>query len=70
MRFGRPTMPAAMLVPLLLMLAGFTAYFVTLLLMRARGELLRRERQARWMAEALPANTTATATPTGQVKTC
>jgi len=38
--------------------------------MRARGELLRRERQARWMAEALPANTTATATPTGQVKTC
>ena len=53
MKFGQPTMPAAMLVPLLLMLAGFSAYFVALLLTRARGELLRRERNARWMAEAL-----------------
>jgi hypothetical protein len=54
------------------MLAGFTAYFITLLLMRARGELLRRERQARWMAEALPATGTASASapPTGQVKPC
>ena len=37
MKFGQPTMPAAMLVPLLLMLAGFTLYFVALLLIaRAR----------------------------------
>jgi heme exporter protein C len=42
-----------MLLPLLLILAGFTAYFVALLLTRARGELLRRERNARWIAEAL-----------------
>jgi heme exporter protein C len=55
MKFGRPSMPASMLVPLLLMLAGFTAYFVALLLIRARGELLRRERNARWIAEALGA---------------
>ena len=60
MKFGRPTMPASMLVPLLLMLAAFTAYFVALLLVRARGELLRRERAARWVAEALAA------TPAGQ----
>jgi NaMN:DMB phosphoribosyltransferase len=38
---------------LLLMLAGFTAYFAALLLIRARGELLRRERTARWIADAL-----------------
>jgi len=74
MKMGRPTMPASMLVPLLLMLAGFSAYFVALLLMRARGELLRRERQARWMAEALlatpPTPPSATPTATGQVKAC
>jgi heme exporter protein C len=55
MKFGRPTMPAAMLVPLLLMLLGFTTYFVALLLIRSRGELLRRERNARWIADALHA---------------
>jgi hypothetical protein len=40
------------------MLAGFTAYLVALLLIRARGELLRRERNARWIAEALGAAAT------------
>ena len=60
MKFGRPTMPASMLVPLLLMLAGFTLYFVALLLTRARGEVLRRERNARWIAEALGATATGT----------
>jgi heme exporter protein C len=59
MKFGQPTMPASMLVPLLLMLAGFTMYFVALLLIRSRGELLRRERTARWIAEALGATATA-----------
>jgi heme exporter protein C len=53
MRIGRPTMPASMLVPLLLMLLGFSLYFVALLLTRARGEVLRRERNARWIAAAL-----------------
>jgi heme exporter protein C len=55
MKFGRPTMPAAMLVPLLLMLLGFSLYFGALLLVRARGEIMRRERSARWIAEALAA---------------
>lgn len=53
MKFGQPTMPAAMLVPLLLMLAAFTLFFVALLLTRARGEVLRRERNARWIDEAV-----------------
>jgi heme exporter protein C len=53
MKFGRPSMPASMLVPLLLMLAGFSLYFGALLLTRARGEVLRRERNAHWIAEAL-----------------
>ena len=53
MKFGQPTMPASMLVPLLLMLAGFTLYFIALLLPRARGEVLRQERNARWIREAV-----------------
>ncbi len=53
MRFDRPAMPAAMLVPLLLMLLGFTLLFVALLLTRLRGEVLMRERAASWIREAL-----------------
>jgi heme exporter protein C len=53
MKFGRPSMPASMLVPLLLMLAGFTFYFGALLLTRAREEILRRERNAHWISAAL-----------------
>jgi len=52
MKFGKPTMPASMLVPLLMMLLGFTLYFVAIMLVRARGEVLRRERGAQWVAEA------------------
>jgi heme exporter protein C len=48
MKFGKPTMVPSMLVPLLVMLGGFTALFFALLLIRARGEVLRRERNARW----------------------
>ena len=48
MKFGKPTMVPSMLVPLLVMLGGFTALFIALLLIRARGEVLRRERNARW----------------------
>jgi len=43
---AKPEMPAAMLIPLLMMLAGFTFFFVALLLVRLRGEILRRERSA------------------------
>ncbi len=53
MKFGQPTMPPSMLIPLLLMLAAFTLLFAALLLTRARGEVLRRERSASWIREAL-----------------
>lgn len=55
MKFGKPTIVASMLIPLLIMLAGFTALFVTLLLIRARGEVLRRERNARWTVDVVGA---------------
>jgi heme exporter protein C len=53
MKLGKPEMPAAMLAPLLIMLAAFTLLFVYLLLVRLRGEILRRERTASWIREAL-----------------
>ena len=53
MHFGEPTMPPSMYVPLLMMLAGFTLYFFAILLIRARGEVLRRERGTSWVATAL-----------------
>jgi heme exporter protein C len=55
MKFDKPDIPASMLIPLLLMLVGFSALFAALLLVRARGELLRRERNARWPLELLGA---------------
>ena len=53
MKLGRPTMPVDMLVPLLLMLLGFTLYFAAVLTIRLRAEVLRRERQASWLREVL-----------------
>jgi len=51
LKFGKAAMPSSMLVPLLLMLVAATLFFAALLLVRARGEVLRRERNARWIAE-------------------
>lgn len=53
MKLARPSMPGSMVVPLLMMLAGFTLYFVAVLLVRLRGEVLRRERSASWVKEAI-----------------
>jgi heme exporter protein C len=53
MKLARPELPAAMLVPLLLMLVGFTLFFAALLLVRMRAEILNRERTANWIREAL-----------------
>jgi heme exporter protein C len=52
LKFGKASMPASMLVPLLLMMLAFTMYFGAIMLVRARGEVLRRERSARWINEA------------------
>jgi heme exporter protein C len=48
-------MPPSMLVPLLLMLLGFTLFFGAVLLVRLRGEVLDRERSASWVREAVSA---------------
>jgi heme exporter protein C len=53
MRLGRPKMPPDMLVPLLLMLLGFTLLFGALLLVRLRAEILARERGGSWLREVL-----------------
>jgi len=55
MRLAKPAMPLGMLAPLLLMLLGFTLFFVALLLTRLRGEVLARERAASWIREVVSA---------------
>jgi heme exporter protein C len=42
-------------VPLLMMLLGFTLFFVAILLVRLRGEVLSRERSASWIREVVSA---------------
>ena len=53
MKFGKPAMPASMLIPLLMMFAAGTLFAATLVLMRARGEILRRERVGAWLEAAV-----------------
>jgi len=53
MRLGKPQLSMPMLWPLLLMLLGFTLFFVAVLLVRLRGEILVRERSASWLREVL-----------------
>ena len=52
-RFGKPTMAASMLWPLLSMAIGFMLFYGAVLCMRLQGEILNRERQAKWVAEAI-----------------
>jgi heme exporter protein C len=53
LKLGRPSMPPSMYVPLIAMIIGFMLYFGAVLLVRARGELLRRERTARWLLDVV-----------------
>jgi heme exporter protein C len=52
-RFGKPTMAASMLWPLLSMALGFMLFYGAVLCLRLQGEVLNRERQAKWVAEAI-----------------
>lgn len=54
-RIGGPTIATSMLVPLLVMALGFTFFFVTLLLVRMRAEILRRRVRALRLARTEPA---------------
>jgi heme exporter protein C len=53
MKLSKPSMPLEMVIPLLAMLLGFTFLFIALLLVRLRGEVLMRERSAKWIQEAV-----------------
>lgn len=55
MALQKPTLALAMLVPLLVMLLGFTLFFGALFLVRLRAEILVRERASRWITEVVRA---------------
>lgn len=50
-KLDAPSIHLSMLIPLLLMALAFTLYYVTVLLMRARCEVLERERRSAWAQE-------------------
>lgn len=50
-KFGTPSITWDMLWPLLVMALGFTLFFLTVALIRARAEVLARERQSVWIKE-------------------
>jgi heme exporter protein C len=52
-KFGKPSMALSMLWPLLSMSLGFMLFFGAVLCTRLQAEVLNRERQAKWVREAL-----------------
>jgi heme exporter protein C len=52
-KLDSPSMATEFLVPFLIMVAGFTFCFYWLLLNRLRAEIIERERDTRWVQEAL-----------------
>ena len=49
----KPAMPAEMWVPLLVMVVGYYCFFTTVILLRARNEILERERRTNWVKKLL-----------------
>lgn len=54
-KFDAPSIHTSMLIPLLLMAVAFKLYYGIAVLLRARNELLQRERNSRWVTELLEA---------------
>jgi len=50
-KLDKPSIHVDMLIPLLVMAVAFKLYYVTAMLMRARVELLERERNSKWVKE-------------------
>ena len=50
-KFDEPSIHLSMLIPLLMMALGFKLFYAIALLLRARGELLLRERKSQWVNE-------------------
>jgi len=51
--FSKPKIASSMLYPLLFMIAGFLCYSLWVILMKAQGELLMRQRRQNWVKAAL-----------------
>jgi len=52
-KFDKPSIALSMLIPLLVMAVAFKVYYALVLLIRARYEVLERERGSRWVSELL-----------------
>jgi heme exporter protein C len=50
-KFSKPSMDMSMLIPLLIMAISFKLYYGAVVLMRARAEIVERERNSRWVQE-------------------
>jgi len=50
-KLDKPSIHLSMLIPLLIMALGFKLYYLTVVLMRARAEVLDRERRSAWVRE-------------------
>jgi len=55
-KFDAPSIHLSMLIPLLLMAVAFKLYYMTVVLMRARNEVLERERNTSWVQELATAH--------------
>ena len=54
-KFDKPSIHQSMLIPLLLMAVGFKLFYVITVLIRARGELVMRERSSKWVSDLIDA---------------
>lgn len=52
-QFARPTIAASMLYPLLFMIFAFLFYYLSVLLISVRAELLEQDKKARWVRQVL-----------------
>ncbi len=52
-KIGVPSIHESILIPLLVMMAAFKAYFFTVVLIRVRNLIIQRERHTRWIAEII-----------------
>ena len=55
-KFDKPSIDTRMLIPLLVMWLAFMTYYATTVLMRARVEVLQRERNNSWVQELTAGN--------------
>lgn len=57
-KVGKPSIHLSILIPLLTMALAFTVYYVTVMLMRMRADILEREKHTSWVVETFQTETT------------